>query len=339
MTKRNLSFLFGLLILMGLFILLIAAILAVSTFRNRLPVVGRGAVGLIKIEGLLLDSGEEISLLRKYAENTLVRAIVLRLETPGGAVGCAQELHREILKARKESGKPIVASMGNVAASGGYYIACAADEVYANPGTVTGSIGVLLETYDLQGLGKKIGIGINTIKSGKFKDTGQYFREMTAEEKQILQETIDDTYDQFLDAVIEGRQVELAHAHLRRAAKETTGSLGADSATSPSQRSSTDRAQAEQVPRRVVKDYLRSIADGRPLSGRQAWELGLVDRLGNLQDAISRAGQLAGIRGKPYVLQEKRRLSLWDLLQSRTDVVSRLATRFGVALEYRLSLD
>jgi protease-4 len=302
--------------------------------------IGRGVVALIKIEGVLTDTSQEIGLLHKHAENSFVRAIVLRVETPGGLVGCSQELHREILKTRKSSGKPIIASMGNVAASGGYYVACAAKEIYANPGTVTGSIGVLFQSYNLQGISQKIGFGVNTIKSGKFKDTGSSFREMTPEERQVLQGTIDDTYDQFLEAVLEGRRVELARAHLRRGTAATTTTVAADGATSPSSAvPPVDTAKAEQVPRPVVKDYLRSMADGRVLSGRQALEFGLVDHLGDLNDAIDRAAQLAGLRGKPYILQEKRKTSLWDLLEGRTNVITQLTPRLGVALEYRLAFD
>ena len=339
MQKKTVSFMFGLIVLMFIFIMLICVLFLFATYGRRLPVFGRAVVAVVKVEGAFMDTSQEISLLRKYTESSFVGAIVLRIETPGGAVGCAQEFHREILKARRDGHKPIIASMGNVAASGGYYISCAADEIYANPGTVTGSIGVLLETFDFQDVGKKIGITVNTVKSGKFKDTGSYFREMTAEEKQLLQETIDDTHNQFLEAVMEGRRVELARAYLRRLAAGTTATLAADRSTSPSDSAAVDQAQAERVPRLVVRDYLRSFADGRVLSGHQAWELGLVDHLGNFQDAVARAAALAGIRGKPRILQEKRRTSLWDLLENRTNVVSHLATRFGFALEYRLSLD
>ena len=339
MKKKTTSFIFGLFILMFIFFILITVIAGLFAFRERLPVIGKGAVAIVKVEGVLTDTSREIALLHKYAESPIARAIVLRVETPGGAVGCSQELNREIAKLRKRSSKPIVVSMGNVAASGGYYIACAANEIYANPGTVTGSIGVLFQTYDLQGISKKIGFGVNTIKSGKLKDTGSSFREMTPEEREVLQATIDDTYDQFLEAVLEGRRTELARAYLRRTAQGTTATRTTDSPTSPTALSPEEEAKAGQLPREVVKDYLRSIADGRVLSGRQAWELGLVDRLGDLHDAADRAAQLAGLRGKPYLLQERRKVTFWDLLENRTNVVSRLVERLGVALEYRLSFD
>lgn len=327
------------LLLMFVLFLVIVVGVVLLVLRDRLPIVGRAAVALVKVEGLIVDTSEEIRLLRKYGNNPLVQAIVLRVESPGGAVGGSQELYREIRKARKRSGKPIIASLGNVGASGGYYVACAADEVFANPGTVTGSIGVIFQTYDFQGISKKIGVGVNTIKSGKFKDTGSGFREMTEEEKQLIQGTIDDVYNQFLEAVLETRHTELARACLRRNAEGTTPSLAAAGTASSPTLPGDKASDADLVPREVVEAHLRSFADGRVLTGRQAHEAGLVDHLGNLQDAIDRAAELGGIRGRPFVIQEKRKPKLWDLIQSRTDVVSRLASRNGVTLEYRLCFD
>ncbi|KPL11818.1 hypothetical protein AMJ85_02865 [candidate division BRC1 bacterium SM23_51] len=324
---------------MVMLLLLMVVVVAFVVLRDRIPMVGRAAVALVKVEGLITDTSEEIRLLRKYGSNPLVRAIVVRVESPGGTVGGSQELYREIRKTREKSGKPIIASLGNVAASGGYYVACAADEIYANPGTVTGSIGVIFQTYDLQGLSKKIGVGVNTIKSGKFKDTGSFFREMTEEEKQIIQGTIDDTYEQFLEAVIEARRSKLAQAYLDRNAKATTPSLAADSTASSPTAAGAKPADTDQVAREVVEAHLRSIADGRVLSGRQAREWGLLDHLGGLQDAIDRAAKLARVRGRPVVIQERRKRTFWDLVQSRTDAVSRLARHDGVALEYRLCFD
>ena len=343
MAKRNVSFIVGLVVLLFIFLMLITIIIGVAAFRRNIPIIGRGVIALVKVEGILTDTTNEIELLRKYAENSLVRAIVLRIDSPGGSVGCSQELYAEVLKARKQSRKPIVASMGNVAASGGYYVACAADEIYANPGTVTGSIGVIFQSYDLRGLSQKVGVNVNTVKSGKFKDTGSYFREMTPDERKVLQGTIDDTYDQFLDAVLDGRRAALATASLRRSSQGTTASLAAGAAATTATTSALPLlltpSQAERVPLPAVKEYLRSFADGRVLSGRQAQELGLVDSLGDLHDAIDRATKLAGLRGKPYVMQERRRVGFLDLLQGRANAVSQLAERLGVSLEYRLSME
>jgi len=337
--KRQVSFLIGIFFLIFLFILIAIAVISVISLGNRLPLIGRAAVAVVEIKGTIFDTNEQIEKIEKYAANPFVKAIVLRIESPGGAVAASQELYREIRKIRKQSRKPIVASMGNVAASGGYYVACAADEIYANPGTVTGSIGVIFQAYNIEGISKKLGIGVNIVKSGKFKDTGSPFRQMTPEERKILQGAIDDTYDQFLEAVLAARREALAKAYLRNS-KPTSPTL----ATGPAVQSTTGGLETAQpdpgkVPREKVKAYLRSFADGRVLSGRQALGLGLVDHLGDLRDATDRAARLAGIRGKPTVLREKRKPTIWDLFGSRTGIASRLGLRQGVSLEYRLSFD
>jgi protease-4 len=158
-----------------------------------------------------------------------------------------------------------------VAASGGYYVAAAADRIVANPGSITGSIGVILQIPNVGGLLQKVGIKTTVIKAGENKDLGSITRDLTEAERQILQEVMDDVHGQFIDAVAQGRRM--------------------------------DRARVE------------PLADGRIFSGRQALRLGLVDELGDLPDAIERAGGLGGIPGRPKVIQERRRRSwLWELL-------------------------
>lgn len=234
--------------------------------------LGGSKVALITVEGVILDSKEVIEQLEKYRENPSVKAIVLRINSPGGGVAPSQEIYEELLKTRQTDKKPVVASMGSVAASGGYYIASATDLIVANPGTITGSIGVLLQVPNISGLMQKIGVKSVVVKSGQHKDLASPTREMTDAERQILQGMLDDVHDQFIDVVAKGRQI--------------------------------DR-------KKVV-----AIADGRIFSGREAQSLGLVDQLGNLQDAIERAGTLAGIHGKPTIIQERKRgLFLIDLLR------------------------
>ncbi len=161
----------------------------------------------MKIEGVILDSKDIIEELREHRENKSVKAILLRIDSPGGAVAPSQEIYTEVLKIRDEGKKKIVTSMGSVAASGGYYIASASDKIVANPGSVTGSIGVILELANVSGLMKKVGVESVVIKSGKFKDVGSLFRTMTPEERDLLQGVIDDTYDQFVEAVSAGRGI------------------------------------------------------------------------------------------------------------------------------------
>ncbi|CBE68431.1 MAG: signal peptide peptidase SppA [Candidatus Methylomirabilis oxygeniifera] len=241
--------------------------------------LGGSKVALITVDGVILDSKEIIEQLEKYRTNPSVKAIVLRINSPGGGVAPSQEIHEEVLKTRQTDKKPIVASMGSVAASGGYYIASATDLIVANPGTITGSIGVVLQVPNISGLMQKIGVKSVVVKSGLHKDLASPTREMTDAERQILQGMLDDVHGQFIDAVAMGRRI--------------------------------DRKKVE------------TMADGRIFSGREAQSLGLVDQLGNLQDAIERAGALAGIRGKPTVIQERKRgLLLMDLLRGSLSLLN-----------------
>ncbi|MFQ6039274.1 MAG: signal peptide peptidase SppA [Candidatus Poribacteria bacterium] len=251
----------------GAFLLLL---LGVVVIVNPLSAIGP-KVAIIEITGTITNSEPIIEQIHRYRDNPSVKSIVLRINSPGGAVVPTQEIYAELGKLKSITGKKIVASMGNTAASGGYYIACAADEIFANPGTLTGSIGVIMQIITAEGLLKKVGVGSEIIKSGKFKDTGSPMRAMTDEERAILQETIDDVHTQFVDAVFEGRQ----HKGLTR-------------------------------------EQIVEIANGRIFSGQQAFERKLVDELGDLQDAIKRAGELGGIKGKPKVVKYRRRKSLME---------------------------
>jgi protease-4 len=162
-------------------------------------------VAVIEIKGVILDPAEVNDALREYARRDDVKAIVLRIDSPGGAVGPSQEIYREVMRIRRT--KKVVASMGSVAASGGYYIAAAADKIYANPGTITGSIGVIIEFMNTQELFKKIGVKGTVIKSGKFKDTGSPLREMTEADRKLLADVINDIHSQFVEAVAQGRDM------------------------------------------------------------------------------------------------------------------------------------
>lgn len=164
----------------------------------------RESVAIIDIQGPIFDVREPLRQIKSYTDNSSVKAIVVRVNSPGGAVAPSQELYEE-LKRAKEKGKKVVVSMGSVAASGGYYLACAADEIYANPGTITGSIGVIAEFPNIEGLMDKVGIKFETIKTGKYKDTGSMFRPMNEDEYDLLHEMLMDVYDQFVEAVAESR--------------------------------------------------------------------------------------------------------------------------------------
>ena len=249
-------------------------------------------VAVIDVTGTISRTETIIDQIHQYRDDQGVKAIVLRINSPGGSVAPVQEIYSELKKLEK----PIVASMSSTAASGGYYIAAIADEILANPGTLTGSIGVIMQFTKLKGLYEKIGLERQVVKSGKFKDTGSPLRDLTDEERALLQATLDDVHGQFIDAVFEGRQ-----EHLTREA--------------------------------VV-----ALADGRIFSGQQALEHKLVDQLGNLADAIDRAGELGGISGKPKVLRTKHKPSMLERLLGPTgkENLDKLLDSAGVTFRYEL---
>ena len=249
--------------------------------RSKLPTGDK--VALIKVEGVINSSGDILKLLKEVEENKHIKALVLRVNSPGGAVGASQEIYRELKRVREEYKKPVVVSMGNVAASGGLYISLPANVIFAEGGTITGSIGVIIQKLDVQKLADKLGVKLEVVKTGKFKDILNPFREMTPEEKEYLLRLEKDVLNQFKEAVVENRK----------------GKLKVD---------------------------INQIADGRIFTGHQAVEIGLVDKLGNLEDAINEATKLAGIKGKPVVVELKKKTPLMKKL-------------FGASLKGNLPFD
>ena len=165
-------------------------------------------IAIVEVRGVITQSSGVIEELQQYLADDGVKAIILRVDSPGGGVGPSQEIYREIMRIKSNSKRKVVTSMGSVAASGGYYIACASDLIVANPGTITGSIGVIMQFSNFEDLLKKIGVKGVVLKSGEHKDIGSPFREMTLEEKRIMQEVLDNVHQQFIQAVADGRKLE-----------------------------------------------------------------------------------------------------------------------------------
>ena len=163
-------------------------------------------VAVVELEGLIAETDDLVRELRQYRDNPSVKAVVIRINSPGGVVGPTQEVYDALWHLR-QAGKPVVASLGAVAASGGYYIAVAADQIYANPGSLTGSIGVIMQMANVDSLMKKVGVEYVVVKAGAFKDIGNISRPMTAEERRVLQTLLDDVHGQFIDAVAKGRKL------------------------------------------------------------------------------------------------------------------------------------
>lgn len=166
---------------------------------------GGGNIGIVQVSGVIMDGTKVLKQLKKFEEDDSIKGIIVRINSPGGAVAPSQEIHDGVLAARKV--KPVIASFDSLAASGGYYIAVAAEKIITNPGTLTGSIGVIMDFMNMGDLYKWAKVERYNLKSGKFKDTGNEARPMTAEEKELMQTLIDNVYGQFVNAVAEGRKL------------------------------------------------------------------------------------------------------------------------------------
>jgi len=215
-------------------------------------------IAVIYVNGVISDYVPYVKKISTARKDKSIKAVVLVVDSPGGAVGSSQEIYRALEKLRKE--KPLIVSMGNVAASGGYYISVPANVIYANPGTITGSIGVIIQHVNVKSLLNRVGVKVENIKSGKNKDILYPNNDLTDEQKKLLEDTVKDVYEQFLDAIVKYRPIK--------------------------------------------KEKLREYADGRIFSGRQALKLGLVDKLGNVQDALEEARKLANLKKGQYQIIE-----------------------------------
>ena len=263
----------------GLFVVFLAfLLLAYGAVRGESPRLSGGPrIGVVEVKGEIgggargnVDAEDTLKVVKRFLDDGDMKAVVVRIDSPGGAVSPSQEIYDELIKLAEK--KKVVCSMGNMAASGGFYVAMACPHIVAEPGTLTGSIGVISMFPNVKGLADRFNLKMETIKSGKLKDSGSPFRDMTAEDRAYWQSLIDQVYAQFLAAVVEGRE--------------------------------------------LPEEQVRKIADGRVLTGQQAYELGLIDELGNFNDAVDAAKEKAGLTGEPKLVYppEERTRFLEDLL-------------------------
>ncbi|MDA3918468.1 MAG: signal peptide peptidase SppA [Deltaproteobacteria bacterium] len=224
----------------------------VSSGFTRNNALSNGNVGIVEINGIILSSKKIIENIKTFRDDDSIKAIILRIDSPGGGIGPSQEIYREVMKTKRD--KKIITSMGSVAASGGYYIASATNKIIANAGTLTGSIGVIMEYANIEEIAKKIGISPVVIKSGKFKDIGSPLRELNDSERKILQDLVNELHLQFVNDAAKARGIDV--------------------------------------------ETMLTLADGRVYTGQKALDLNLIDRLGNLDDAVQWVGELAGIKEK-----------------------------------------
>lgn len=232
-------------------------------------------IAVIPIEGIITDDREILEQIRRFREDGSIKGFVIAINSPGGSVGPSQSIYSELRRLRADGDRPVIASIGGVGASGGYYIALGADSIFALPGSLTGSIGVIMELPEIRELMDKVGVDMRVIKSAEHKDVGSMFREMSPGDSAVLNALVQDVYDQFVDAVASERKLQRAR--------------------------------------------LLPVADGRVLTGRQAQRNGLVDRLGNVQDAIATAGRMAGLGSDPEIaFPEEDRPTFLDVLLGRS---------------------
>jgi protease IV len=283
MTKKNLSWIIigGVLALGAFSFLLVLGALTLSDGGGF--GMGGDKIAVIPVEGVI---GSEMAKtvnrqLRQYGEDSRVKAIILKVNSPGGGVTASEEIYREVKRVKEEKKKKIVVSMGTVAASGGYYISAPAERIFANSSTVTGSIGVIAEWMNFKDLAEWAKVKSVVFKSGEFKDTGNLTREMTDREKQYFQSMINELYNQFVTVVLEGRNGRGVEGMKLDEAK------------------------------------LRALADGRVYTGASAVENGLVDQVGDYQDALKYTAGLIGMKGEPTVVtppEPRDGLSILDLI-------------------------
>lgn len=240
---------------LSLFGFLMLAFMAVKSDRGGGGFAGAADIAVVEVTGQIVSAEATLKQLRKIEKDRGLKAIVVRIDSPGGAVAPSQEIYSELRRLGEKL--KVVCSMGNLAASGGYYIAAGCQKIVANPGTLTGSIGVISQVPYIGGIAEQLNFRMITIKSGELKDVGNPFREMSEEERSYFQGMMDSVHEQFIEAIAAGRGMEI--------------------------------------------EEVRPVADGRILTGAQAKELGLVDELGNLNDAIKLAAALANIDGEPRV--------------------------------------
>ena len=228
-------------------------------------------IQVVDVDGELLESRPILDQLKRYEDSNSVKAILLNIDSPGGGVAVSQEIYTEIRRLRDKKDKMVVAYLSSTGASGAYYVACAANKIVANPGTIVGSIGVIAEWVNYADLMEWAKLKDVVFKTGEFKDTGSPSRSLTENERKYFQGLIDDMYVQFLEAVASGRKLDLQE--------------------------------------------VRSLADGRVFTGRDAKGRKLIDEIGNFQDAVDLTAKLAGISGKPRLIRlSRRRVTLLDVL-------------------------
>lgn len=249
-----------------------------------------GRIAVLDVNGVIEDDAQFLDDLRRFRSDGSVRGYLVNINSPGGVVAPSQSIYQELRRVRDEDDVPVVAAISSVGASGGYYIALAADSIFALPGSITGSIGVIMEIPEVSELMGKVGVRMQTVQSAAHKDAGSPFRPLGEGDRALLESMVMDVYDQFVDVVATERRLE--------------------------------RAQVE------------AVADGRILTGRQAVQQRLIDRVGNREDALATAGRMAGLGEDPRIVRPPEDSpSMLDVLlgQAAVKLLGRMAAPLDAA--------
>jgi protease IV len=265
----------------GAFFLFVLAVftLVYLTLRSNQETTFRGfgnKIGVVDLEGVIIDPSVVVPQLKKFGDDDSIKAIILHVNSPGGGVAASEEIYREVKRVRDEKHKRIVASISTVGASGAYYVSSATNKIYADKGSIVGSIGVIASWTNYGDLLHWAKLKDITMKAGEFKDTGSPTREMTPAEKEYLQSLIDNMHTQFIQAVADGRNSD---------------------------------------GRKVKVEDIQPIANGKVWTGEQALSLKLIDQLGDFQAAVDDTAKAVNIKGEPVLVHsEKERKTVLDLL-------------------------
>lgn len=273
-----------------------------DNFKSSPRIAFGSKIGLLRIEGLIDEAMAERlgKIIDIYRKNDATSAVLIRVNSGGGSVSASEELYAKINALNKV--KPVVTYLSGAGASGAYYATCGSRELVANPGCLTGSIGVLMQFMQMEGLFQKLGIRYEVIKSGPIKDAGSFSRALTAQERALFQGTIDDVYERFLEVILAHRSEEISTVLAKQ-----------------------QNRKASEIGAKEIRKHLVSIADGRILTGRQAKKLGLVDSVGTFDDALRRASHLAGIKGEPRLVEQGRAGFVERFMQSVVSGILRAA--------------
>lgn len=303
-------------ILFGIFFVMIIVVGMLGSFFAKFK--GEGGfvigdrIGVVRIDSPIMQGPESqfwLKTLKELGEDDHVKGIIVRIDSPGGTVGASQELFSAVRYTRERLKKKVWISMGDVAASGGYYIASAGERIYANKGTLTGSIGVIMSKPDISVLSERLGFTTENIKSGRFKDSGTMLRKLRPDEQEMFQDLIDNTYQQFVGDVYSYRETAIRDA----LKKFPAAAWDAYDFKLPAAESVDATTQS------LPLYFLKQVADGRVYTGEQALALGLVDRIGTMDDAVRELHRELRLTGKPKLSEPKQRRGLFGSVESKIE--------------------